>query len=109
MKQGIKEFHRKYVLNQTDNAPNNVVVVCRLHYINTLKQDLSGTRTYQETSTEKKRSLYRQLSSYVLCGCNGAPRQIFYDVFVIRFHKIPFKTSVVETQVLVLLLSTELS
>ena len=32
LKQGIEEFHRKYVLVPTDKAANNVVVVCRLHY-----------------------------------------------------------------------------
>ena len=37
LKQGTQEFHRKYVLVPADKAANNVVVVCRLHYINTLK------------------------------------------------------------------------
>ena len=36
LKQGIQEFHRKYVLVPADKAANNVVVVCRLHYIKTL-------------------------------------------------------------------------
>ena len=35
LKQGIQEFHRKYVLGPADKAANNGVVVCRLHYINT--------------------------------------------------------------------------
>ena len=39
LKQGIQEFHRKYVLVPADKAANNVVVVCRLHYVNTLKQE----------------------------------------------------------------------
>ena len=37
-----------------DKAANNAVVVCRLHYINTLKQELSGTKAYKETSEEEK-------------------------------------------------------
>ena len=36
----------------SDKATNNVVVVCRLHYINTLKQELNGTKAYEETSTD---------------------------------------------------------
>ena len=40
LKQGIQEFHRKYVLVPADKAANNVVAVCRLHYINTLNQEL---------------------------------------------------------------------
>ena len=53
LKQGIQEFHRKYVLVPTDKAANNVVVVCRLHYVNTLKQELDGTRIYLETDTDE--------------------------------------------------------
>ena len=54
LKQGIQEFHRKYVLVPADKAANNIVVVCRLHYINTLKQELNGTKAYEETSTDEK-------------------------------------------------------
>ena len=46
LKQGIQEFHKKYVLVPADKATNNVVVVCRLHYINPLKQELNGTKAY---------------------------------------------------------------
>ena len=53
LKQGIQEFHRKYVLVPADKAANNVVVVCRLHYVNILKQELDGTRAYLETDTDK--------------------------------------------------------
>ena len=51
LKQGIQEFHRKYVLVQ-------VVVVCQLHYINTLKQELNGTKAYEETSIDEKSVVY---------------------------------------------------
>ena len=54
LKQGIQDFHRQYVLVPADKAANNVVVVWRLHYINTLKQELSGTTAYKETSEEEK-------------------------------------------------------
>ena len=53
LKQGIQEFHRKYVLAPADKAANNVVVVCRLYYINTLKQELGSTKTYERISTDE--------------------------------------------------------
>ena len=58
LKQGIQEFHRKYVLVPADKAANNVVVVCRLHNINTLKQELNGTKAYEETSIDEKSVVY---------------------------------------------------
>ena len=33
---------------------SNQKAVCRLHYINTLKQELNGTKAYEETSIEEK-------------------------------------------------------
>ena len=56
MKQGIKEFYRKYVLVQSDKATNGIAVVCGLHvhHINTLKQELNGTKAYEETSNDEK-------------------------------------------------------
>ena len=53
LKQGIQEFHRKYVLVPADKAANNVAV-CWLQYINTLKQELNGTKAYEETSKDEK-------------------------------------------------------
>ena len=57
-KQGIQEFPRKYVLVPADKAANNVVVVCRLHYINNLKQKLNGAKAYEETSIDEKSVVY---------------------------------------------------
>ena len=41
-----------------DKTANNVLVVCRLHYINTLKQELNGTKAYEETSIDEKSVVY---------------------------------------------------
>ena len=55
LKSDIREFQRKYILVPADKAANNVVVVvCRLHYVNTVKLDLSGTKAYKKTSENKK-------------------------------------------------------
>ena len=58
LKQSIQEFHRKYVLVPADKAANNVIVVCRLHYIKTLKQKLNGTKACEETSIDEKSVVY---------------------------------------------------
>ena len=51
---GIQEFHRKYVLAPADKAANNVVVVWRLYYINTLKKELGSTKPYERISTDER-------------------------------------------------------
>ena len=49
LKSGIQEFHRKYFLVPADKAANDVAFVWRLHYIITLKRELSGTKAYKQT------------------------------------------------------------
>ena len=94
LKQGIQEFHRKYVLVPADKAANNVVVVCRLHYINTLKHELSGTKAYEETSIDEK--------SLVYSHSNEIPNKFAVDVkerqdrlptmyWLPKLHKGPYK------------------
>ena len=56
LKSGIEEFHRKFVLVPADKAANNVVVVWRLHYINNLKQELSGTKAYEQLPKKRRLS-----------------------------------------------------
>ena len=58
LKQGIQEFHRKYALVPAGKAANNVAVVCRLHYIDTFKHELNGTKAYEKTSIDEKYIVY---------------------------------------------------
>ena len=58
-----------------DKAANNVVVVCRLHYINTLKQELNGTKAYEETSKDEKSVVYSHL--------NEIPKKFVVDACMI--------------------------
>ena len=94
LKKGIQEFHRKYVLVPADKAAINVVVICRLHYINTLKQELNGTKAYEETSIDEK--------SVVYSHSNKIPKQLTVDVkerqdrlptmyWLPTLHKRPYK------------------
>ena len=53
LKHGIQESRRKYVVAPADKA-NNVVILWRLHYINTLIQELGSTKTYKQISTDER-------------------------------------------------------
>ena len=94
LEQGIQEFHRKYVLVPADKAANSVVVVCRIHYINTLKQELNGTKAYEETSIDEK--------SVVNSHSNDLPYKFAVNVevrqdrlptmyWLPKLHKRPYK------------------
>ena len=94
LKLGIKEFHRKNVLVPADKAANNVVVVFRLHYINTLKQELNGTKAYEETSIDEKSVFYshsneipNKFAVYVKERQDRLPTMYWLP----KLHKIPYK------------------
>ena len=60
LKQEIQEFHGKYVFVPADKAAYNSVVVCRLHYINPFKQNLTVPRLTERLL------LLRRLSSIAI-------------------------------------------
>ena len=92
LKQGIQEFYRKYVLVPADKAANNDVVVCRLHYINTLKQELNGTTAYEETSIDEKshrvQSLPRKRGRNSGLGVFSRRVAVVFDSFAAILKKI---------------------
>ena len=94
MKQGIQEFHWKCVFVPADKAANNVVVFCRLPYINNLKQELDGSNAYEESSIDEK--------SVVYSHSNEIPNKFAVDVkerqdrlltmyWLPKLHKRPYK------------------
>ena len=77
-----------------DKAANNVVVVCHLHYINTLKHNFNGTKAYEETFINEK--------SVVYSHSNEIPKRFAVDVkecqdrlptmyWLPKLHKRPYK------------------
>ena len=94
LKQGILEFHRKYVLVPADKAANKVVVVCRLHYINTLNQELNGTAAYEETSTDQKSvvdSHTNDLSYKIAVNVEKRQDKLPTMYWLPKLHKRPYK------------------
>ena len=57
LKKGIQEFHRRFVLAPADKAANNVVVVWKGYFINTLKQELSTAKHMSITGLRRRLSL----------------------------------------------------
>ena len=94
LKQSIQEFHRKYVLVPADNAANNVGVVCRFHYIITLKQELDGTRAYKETDSDEMYVVNAHLNelavTFSVCVSVGRGK-VLTIYWLPKLHKRPYK------------------
>ena len=71
-----------------------VVVVCRLHYINTLKQELGGTRAYQETDTDEMSVVNAHLNElpvkFSVCANEGQDK-LPTMYWLPKLHKRPYK------------------
>ena len=89
MKQGIQEFHRKFVLAPADKAANNVVVVLRLYYINTLKQELGGTKTYERISTDERSIVNTHSIDFTAKFAVSIKENTLY--WLPKLHKRPYK------------------
>ena len=64
-------------------------VVCRLHYIHTLKQELNGTKGYEETSIDEKSVVYshsnnipKMFAVYVKERQDRPPTMYWYPSFI---------------------------
>ena len=77
-----------------DKAANNVVVVCRLHYVNTLKQELDGTRAYLETDTDEVSVVNAHLNDlpvkFSVCVNEGQDK-LPTMYWLPKLHKRPYK------------------
>ena len=81
-----------------------MVVVCKLHYVNTLKQELDGTRAYLETNTDEMSVVNAHLNDlpvkFSVCVSEGL-RCIGY----LSFTKGHTKLDLLQILALVLLLN----
>ena len=72
-----------------------VVVVCRLHYINTLKQELDGTRAYLETDTDEVSVVNAHLNDlpvqFSVCVNEGQDKLPTMMYWLPKLHKRPYK------------------
>ena len=71
LKRGIHDFHVNYVLVPADKAANNVVVVWRFYFINTLKRELVDTNAYK---------LQPSLSERVIVDGHGCHTALHFGV-----------------------------
>ena len=83
-----------FTLVPADKAANNVVVVWRLHYINTLKQELSGTKAYKEISEEEKsvvNGLWNHLALKFSVSVKERQDRLPTMYWLPKLHKRPYK------------------
>ena len=88
----------KYVIVPTDKAPNNLVFVCKSHYIDFLIKELGidnsfGNPTYSPTTLTKEDILDNHKS--VLCSFGISTKDEELDLpslyWIPKLHKCPFK------------------
>ena len=74
-----------------DKAANNVVVVYRFHCINTLKQELNGTKAYEETSIDEKSVVYSHSNKIPNVDVKERQDRLPTVHWLPKLHKTPYK------------------
>ena len=94
LKSGIEEFHRKYVLVTADKAANDVVVVDGCTTFDTLKQELSGTKAYEQTSEKEKSVINNHIfhnATRFAVSVNEDQERLPTFYWLPKLHKKPYK------------------
>ena len=71
-----------------------MLFVCRLHYINTLKQELNGTKAYEETSIDEKSADYshsKEIPNKVAVDVKERQDRLPTMYWLPKLHKRPYK------------------
>ena len=71
-----------------------MIVVCRLHHVNTLKQELDGTRAYLETDTDEMSVVNAHLNDLPVkfSACvNEGQYKLPTMYWLPKLHKRPYK------------------
>ena len=79
---------------QTKPRTRYVVVVCRLHYVNTLKQEFDGTRAYLAIDADKMSVVNAHLNDlpvkFSVCVNEGQDK-LHTKYWLPKLHKRPYK------------------
>ena len=86
----LAEIHEKFVVNPADKASDNIVFVCKTHYINCLMEDLgmstmTGNPTYNLTAMFKNEILQNHHSVMLTFGIS----QPEIDIDFLKLYWIP--------------------
>jgi len=94
----LSTFHDKYVVVPADNAPNNIVLICKKRYIDCLKikvgwVSLQGNPTYTDTTLSEEEIIDNHMSvvsSFGLSVINeDCDLPLLY--WIPKLHKCPYK------------------
>ena len=57
----LNSLHEKYVLVPADKAANNVIVVCKMYYLDVVIKEVNSTKTYVEVNNDSVNVVSRHL------------------------------------------------
>ena len=90
----LAEIHEKFVVVPADKASNNIVFVCKTHYINCFMEELgmsimTGNPTYNLTAMSKDDILQKHHSVLLTFGISLPDLPKLY--WIHKLHKNPYK------------------
>ena len=59
----MEKLHCKYVFAPADKAANNVIIICKIYYVDVLKDELNSSSTYVPAQLTKNKLLMRHIDT----------------------------------------------
>ena len=75
----LNSLHEKYVLVPDDKAANNVIVVCKIYYLDVVIKEFNSTKTY--VNNDSVNVVSRHLDYMVKKGIDVSPDRKCYHLF----------------------------
>ena len=99
----LSDLHNKYVFVPADKAPNNIIIICKRYYIETLIKELrldncstpTGNSTYTscQMSTENIVNTQDTFMKFLGTELSGDNKRLPYLYWTPKLHKSPVKHS----------------
>ena len=88
----MEQLHRKYVFAATDKTANNVIIICKRHYVGVLKGELNSMSTYLPARLTKDHLLMHHINTLTKINVKIDKCELPTFYWLPKLHKRSYKS-----------------
>ena len=92
LKKKMEKLHRIYVFAPADKAANNVIIICKRHYVEVLKGEFNSTSTYVPAQLTKDQLLVHHINTLTKINVKIDKCELPTFYWLPKLHKRPYKS-----------------
>ena len=92
IKKKLTEFGKEFVFVPADKAANNIIIVCRKHYIEVLQKEITSSQTFQLTQLTENEITNKHLLTATSLQAKPDSKTVPTMYWIPKLHKTPYKS-----------------